>query len=627
MWGVGMPWLLAAVASTGMACAVGEPEDLGELEPEDRVAEELDDGKYEAWNRKNNPASVDSTFLYRAHQLPLVGASAPPIPGDYWATASDNLNHKWDDASSLSPAAKFAKAFGKPDLEEEISQNYGVKSATRQKKCETDSDCKGDGDAAICAKSYDGKEKRCIPTWWGICHGWAPYAFSEPAPTRQVVHTAQDGSKITFFPGDLEGLMSLVYGELPDGATKFLSERCDEDKVETDAYGRPTRGDCGDMNAGSWHVLVTNMLGLRKKSFVIDRTYDSQVWNQPVWKYRITNAKNGKLNEISREEAISQVGLAEERTTLVATSDMKKDEQKSGTYTAPAGGTITVRLQGSGDADLYVKKGSKATTDDSDCAPYLEGSTEECKVSVAAGDVIHWLIVGYAEKSRVQLSAGSALKDTSYRFNAAAQKFYLVEMAFTYIVESSPARRSHIDGVSDYAKTAHYRYVLEADADEQILGGEWIGESLGQHPDFAWWNTKKPTTTSVASGLISYAEVKLLHDQSAGVTSPGTGPVQVTVMENQTLATSGNWVSKYGTVEVQPGSTRLEITMSGEGDADLYVRARRNPTVTTFDCRSVTLGTSVERCTVKVPSTAGTYYVRARTRTPGTKVTVTATIQ
>jgi hypothetical protein len=35
-------------------------------------------------------------------------------------------------------------------------------------------------------------------------------------------------------------------------------------------------------------VVLANILGLQHKGFVIDRTRDLQVWNQPVWSYRST---------------------------------------------------------------------------------------------------------------------------------------------------------------------------------------------------------------------------------------------------------------------------------------------------------------------------------------------------
>lgn len=61
--------------------------------------------------------------------------------------------------------------------------------------------------------------------------------------------------------------------------TKFLGSRCNLDK----ANGRfSSDASCTDTNAGAFHVVLTNYIGTKNESFVIDRTRDAEVWNQPV---------------------------------------------------------------------------------------------------------------------------------------------------------------------------------------------------------------------------------------------------------------------------------------------------------------------------------------------------------
>ena len=88
------------------------------------------------------------------------------------------------------------------------------------------------------------------------------------------------------------------------------------------------------------------------------------------------------------------------------------------------------------------------------------------------------------------------------------------------------------------------------------------------------------------------------------------------------MPTTSRWKSKYVALDVEEGVTRIDVTMTGTGDADLYVRKNRNPTVYTHNCGSVTAGTSNESCSVSVNS-PGTYFIRARTKTPGTVVSIT----
>jgi hypothetical protein len=196
-------------------------------------------------------------------------------------------------------------------------------------------------------------------------------------------------------------------------------------------------------------------------------------------------------------------------------------------------------------------------------------------------------------------------------------------MDFVYITESSPSKQSHVDqALTSYATTKHYKYILETDRDAKIMGGEWVGESRTNHPDFAWWSTSKPRS-AMAGGLITYAEVQALNEESAG---DQLVEETVTILDNVTVRDTGTtWASKYGSIVVEKGYKKLEVTMSGTGDADLYVRVGKNPTVYAHDCKSVTPGTSDERCTVNVSFDGNTYFVRARSKTPGTKVTIVAT--
>ena len=126
----------------------------------------------------------------------------------------------------------------------------------------------------------------------------------------------------------------------------------------------------------------------------------------------------------------------------------------------------------------------------------------------------------------------------------------------------------------------------------------------------------------MAGGLITYAEVKALNEEAA---AQELVEEEVTVLDNVTVRkTSTNWGSKYGSLNVEQGNKKLEVTMSGTGAAELYVRKGRNPTVYSFACKSVAPGTSSQSCTADVAFEGGTYFVRARSKTPNTVVSIVA---
>jgi hypothetical protein len=105
---------------------------------------------------------------------------------------------------------------------------------------------------------------------------------------------------------------------------------------------------------------------------------------------------------------------------------------------------------------------------------------------------------------------------------------------------------------------------------------------------------------SVAGGKITFAQVKSLYDESMTPAGGGnTGGGQKTVNDAGTLA-KGTW-KQYGPYNLAAGAN-LTATMTGGGDADLYVRKGAAPTLTGYDCRPYTSGTN-ESCTIVGPAT------------------------
>ncbi|EPF2504511.1 M4 family metallopeptidase [Vibrio fluvialis] len=74
------------------------------------------------------------------------------------------------------------------------------------------------------------------------------------------------------------------------------------------------------------------------------------------------------------------------------------------TFTVSSASTATVSIgSGTGDADLYVKAGSKPTTSSWDCRPYRSGNSEQCSISAVPGTTYHVMLKGYSAYSGVTL--------------------------------------------------------------------------------------------------------------------------------------------------------------------------------------------------------------------------------
>jgi Transglutaminase elicitor len=511
-------FVLPLLMLTGVVACSAATEEPAASGPMGQVADA------ERWDAANEPMRLDASFKLRISTLPLQGAAArTPTPAHYWPTAEDSINARWDGEQSLSPAEKYERAFGRPGVAQLASEQLGIRGQTSRQACNEDAECDGLGDDSICAIPRGTrpagwtKAGRCIPMWWGICHGWAPYALSEPAPTKAVVKNG-----VTFYPADVAALMSAAYSKgVP---SKFLSSRCYRNsntgaaasRVTVDATGRVVEGECRDMNPGSFHVLAANMLGLRGASFVYDRTIDSEVWNQPVRDFRVTNAVNGGLREVTKSQAAQLLGrgATPAMQSIFSKLPLARYASKSVVFRATQAGELVFRASGSSDVDLFLKKGSVASTSNFDCASASGKSVEECRINVVAGEEINYTLLAF-QQSDVSLVVGQPDgAQMPYTLNPAAVRFFHVKVDLRYIAEPDPSREAA--SFDENTVTDQLEYILEANKDGDIEGGEWVGPSRTEHPDFAWWPTVRLAREQSVAGM-SYGDLIDLNNQSAAV--------------------------------------------------------------------------------------------------------------
>ncbi len=109
------------------------------------------------------------------------------------------------------------------------------------------------------------------PDWHGICDGWAIAAiqYAEPASVMMV---NPDGVIVPFGSSDVKGLMSFAAAIHFESEPRQVGIKCTW----------WSRG-CGDVNAGTMHVVLANQIGMKKQGFVTERDAGSQIWNQPTY--------------------------------------------------------------------------------------------------------------------------------------------------------------------------------------------------------------------------------------------------------------------------------------------------------------------------------------------------------
>jgi hypothetical protein len=131
---------------------------------------------------------------------------------------------------------------------------------------------------------YDSVGK--VEDWMGLCHGWAVASYMIPRPAHAIDLVAADGgTMITFYPSDIKGLATQLWAKGQNN-NRFAGGRCNDKRPRRARNGRLLSEECFDTNPGTWHLSVVNQIGVSQRSFVIDSTYDYEVWNQPVYSYQ-----------------------------------------------------------------------------------------------------------------------------------------------------------------------------------------------------------------------------------------------------------------------------------------------------------------------------------------------------
>jgi subtilisin-like proprotein convertase family protein len=452
---------------------------------EDLKAEDGEDGKADAWNYSNDPDRFRVEFNYRLADLPRSGeAEAPPWPDDYWAYYNDSINYRWRGESNLSPAELYDRAFNnwtpaenymslrpRADRAETWDSAYYTSLGPLAAEVHTH---RGNADMVNGVDDdSDGQIDECgdeecdgVEFWWGVCHAWTPSAILEPEPINPVTHNGQ-----TFYPSDIKALMMIAYDS---SSALMLGGRCNAKDVTRDEFGRSTSAECQDVNAGAFHVVITNLLGLQRRALAEDRTYDYQVWNQPMRSYEITTLNTG----LTAAQAMTALG----RT----------------------------------------------------------GAT--------------------------------------YAYNADARSFAEVRMSARYITEASPSEAPRIPQIDRYTRTDRYHYILELDANGNIIGGEWGPTSQSNHPDFLWL----PTGHGTSFRNLTYANVRMLLDMSRRTDAPVDGDGQVfevrpnaAIPDNSaTGVTVPLSVTADGTIQQLSVAVDIQHTYIG----DLTLKLRHNGT-------------------------------------------------
>lgn len=158
------------------------------------------------------------------------------------------------------------------------------------------------------------------------------------------------------------------------------------------------------------HVAGVVALYLDEDNSLTPAQIDSKL-SAGASKNKVSDAKSGSPNEL----LYALEGTVDPEPPVV--TELIKDQAVSAAGAAgsetsyfvdvPAGqSSLSISLSGGqGDADLYVKQGSAATTGNYDCRPYKNGNNESCEFNTPAAGKYYVMLQGYSAYSGASLVA------------------------------------------------------------------------------------------------------------------------------------------------------------------------------------------------------------------------------
>ncbi|WP_408096529.1 hypothetical protein ACJVC5_15940 [Peredibacter sp. HCB2-198] len=227
-----------------------------------------------AWENISDPEIMSYFFTRTFRDLPLKGEVAPSKKywsGDYWALRNGNINYRWFAKKKIgwnlrSPTKEEAMRMTIPQLAELApSEKYDLFTGKYNYPLREEVYRRADPEAEI---------------WEGMCHGWSPATMNHEEPTPKVMRNP-DGIEIPFGSSDIKALVSYYYAYGFQTPTVYqMGRRCFKGGFLNFDH------DCkDDMNAGAFHIVLTNRIGIDGKGFVADIQRYKEVWNHPINKY------------------------------------------------------------------------------------------------------------------------------------------------------------------------------------------------------------------------------------------------------------------------------------------------------------------------------------------------------
>jgi len=262
---------------------------------------------------------------------------------------------------------------------------------------------------------------------------------------------------------------------------------------------------------------------------------------------------------------------------------------------------------GTGDVDLYVRRGSQPTTTSYDYRPYKVGNNETVDVNNPAAGTWYIMLRGYTSYAGVTLKAtySAAISVKALTNGVPATGLGGGANAELYYSISVPAGQTKLT-IAMSGGTGDADLYVKKDSLPTTSSYDYRPYLSGNNETVSVDNPTAGTWYIMIRGYSTFAGVTLLATVSGA--STGTALNDGVPVTNVSGAAASE---KTYHIDLPAGVKTLRIEMSGgTGDADLYVRLKSPPTTTEYDYRPYLSGNN-ESVTIDAPA-AGTWFVMVR---------------
>ncbi|RKG77995.1 PPC domain-containing protein [Corallococcus terminator] len=285
-------------------------------------------------------------------------------------------------------------------------------------------------------------------------------------------------------------------------------------------------------------------------------------------------------------------------------------------FSVPTGVTSVqfVTGGGSGNGDLYVRRGSSPNETTYDCKSSGYSNTETCTLTTTQPGIYYARMYGQGTFSGASLTASYSI--TGYPGCTSTSE----------LLNDSPVYNV---GAAAGTLSCDYTLTVPAGATQVVFskyGGSGASSQLyvkrGSAPTPSSYDCTNSQTCTLASPTAGIWHVRVYNSSQSGTLSgvtlrgvytTGSGGGSTVLRNNQAVTNLSGAAGSlsYWTIVVPSGQSYLDVTTTGgTGDADLYVRKDTQPTEILYDCRGY-VGGNIDQCRINLPA-AGTYHVMLR---------------